>query len=132
MTPLFRTAATAAAFLTLSATAALAHPHLLSSTPASGATVAPTGTLVLHFSEALEPKFSGVNVSAKMTMVANGASMTHEMDVPGVTSAVDPKDKKSLIVTVKAPLKSGVYTVAWHAVSTDTHRLTGTYAFTVK
>jgi methionine-rich copper-binding protein CopC len=132
MTSLFRTTAVAAAFLTLSATAALAHPHLLSSTPASGATVASTGTLVLHFSEALEPKFSGVTVSSKMTMVVNGAPMTHDMDVAGVSSAIDPKDKKSLIVTVKAPLKAGAYTVAWHAVSTDTHRLTGTYAFTVK
>lgn len=132
MIPLFRTAAIAATFLTLSATAALAHPHLLSSTPASGATVASTGVLVLHFSETLEPKFTGATVSSKMTMMVSGASTTQDMDVTGVTSAVDPKDKKSLILTVKAPLKAGAYTVAWHAVSTDTHRLTGTYAFTVK
>jgi methionine-rich copper-binding protein CopC len=129
---LFRTVAATAAILAMSATAALAHPHLLSSTPADGATVASTGTLVLHFSETLEPKFTGATVSSPMTMTMNGKPMTHDMDVDGVTSAVDPKDKKSLIVTVKAPLKAGSYKVAWHAVSTDTHRLTGTYAFTVK
>lgn len=132
MPTLFRTAAVAAALMTLSATAALAHPHLVSSTPASSATVASTGTLVLHFSEALEPKFSGVTISSKMTMTVNGAPMTHDMEVSGVTSALDPKDKKTLIVTLKSPLQPGAYTVAWHAVSTDTHRLTGTYAFKVK
>jgi methionine-rich copper-binding protein CopC len=132
MSALFRTVALAAATLTLSATAALAHPHLLSSAPAAKATVAPTSTLVLHFSETLEPKFSGADVSSSMTMTVDGKPMTHEMKIGGATSAVDPKDKKSVIVTLKSPLLAGAYTVAWHAVSTDTHRLTGTYSFTVK
>jgi methionine-rich copper-binding protein CopC len=132
MSTLFRTAGLAAAVLALSATTALAHPHLLSSVPAAKATVAPTKTLVLHFSETLEPKFTGADVSSTMTMTMDGKPMTHEMKLDGVTSAVDPKDKKSLIVTAKAPLAAGDYKVAWHAVSTDTHRLTGTYSFTVK
>jgi methionine-rich copper-binding protein CopC len=129
---LFRIAALSAAALALSATAALAHPHLLSSTPADKAIVAPTKTLVLHFSEVLEPKFTGADVSSSMTMVADGKPMTHEMKLDGVSSAINPKDKKTLILTLKAPLTAGKYTVAWHAVSTDTHRLTGTYTFTVK
>ena len=128
----FRIVALSAAVLTLSATAALAHPHLLSSTPANKATVAPTKTLVLHFSETLEPKFTGADVSSSRSMVVDGKPMTHEMKLDGVTSAIDPKDKKTLILTLKEPLKAGGYTVAWHAVSTDTHRLTGTYGFTVK
>jgi methionine-rich copper-binding protein CopC len=132
MSALVRIAAVSVATLALSATAALAHPHLLSSVPAASATVAPTKTLVLHFSEALEPKFTGADVNSSMTMVEDGKQMTHEMKVDGVSSAIDSKDKKTLILTLKAPLKAGAYTVAWHAVSTDTHRLTGTYAFTVK
>lgn len=130
---LFRTAAAAAAaILAVSATAAFAHPHLLSSLPADGSTVAPTGRLVLHFSEVLEPKFTGVDVSSSMTMTMGGKEVTHDMALEDVTSAVDPKDKKTLIVTLKTPLKMGHYKVNWHAVSTDTHRLTGTYAFSVK
>jgi methionine-rich copper-binding protein CopC len=42
----------------------------------------------------------------------------------------DPSDGKRLIVPLK-PLKPGVYTVIWHAVSVDTHKTEGRFRFTV-
>jgi methionine-rich copper-binding protein CopC len=47
-------------------------------------------------------------------------------------AASDPKDRKQLIVPVKAALAPGRYTVEWHAVSEDTHRVKGSYSFEVK
>ncbi|MNN97753.1 Copper resistance protein C precursor [compost metagenome] len=40
-------------------------------------------------------------------------------------------DKKILIVTPAAPLTAGAYKVEWHAVSVDTHKSEGAYAFKV-
>jgi methionine-rich copper-binding protein CopC len=40
-------------------------------------------------------------------------------------------DKKTLIVTPAAPLTAGAYKVEWHAVSVDTHKSEGAYAFKV-
>ena len=37
-----------------------------------------------------------------------------------------------LVLTLAKPLMAGSYQVAWHVVSTDTHRIQGNLAFTVK
>jgi len=109
-----------AAALALLASPASAHAHLLSETPADGATVAgPTG-LVLSFSEGIVLKFTGITITG-----ASGA-------VSVASTALDPKDDKVLDVTLAAPLAAGSYTVAWHALSTDGHKTEGSYAFTVK
>ena len=126
----FRTATATAVVLALSATAAMAHPKLVSSTPAADSTVAATAKLELHFSETLMPKLTGADISSSM-MAMGGKMESHVMKMEG-KSALDPKDKKTLIVTLSAPLPAGTYKVDWHAVSTDTHRLTGNYSFTVK
>jgi hypothetical protein len=41
-------------------------------------------------------------------------------------------DGMGLILTPPAPLAPGVYRVNWRAVSIDTHRLDGSYAFRVR
>lgn len=41
----------------------------------------------------------------------------------------DPKDRKQLVVSLPAPLKAGHYTITWHAVSEDSHRVKGEYSF---
>jgi methionine-rich copper-binding protein CopC len=109
-----RIAAVAAALLALSAAPALAHPKLVSSMPAAKATVGPTANLT------------------ETSMMMNGQMMAHVMKIGGVAAALDPADHKTLILSLKKPLAPGVYKVSWHAVSTDTHRLTGAYAFTVR
>lgn len=109
-----------AAALALFASPAFAHAHLLSETPADGATVAAPTSLVLNFSEGLVIAFTGVTVTGPSGAVA----------VAG--AALDPKDDKVLDVTLAAPLAAGSYTVAWHALSTDGHKTEGSYAFSVK
>lgn len=116
-----------AATIALSALAApvQAHPKLLSVTPASNATVAAPGQITLRFSEALIAKFSG----AELVMVHPG--MAHgSMAVP-VTPSV-AADGRTLVLTPKSAMMPGQYTVTWHVVSSDTHRITGSFAFMVR
>ena len=114
-------AAAAALALAGLATEASAHAHLLTSNPAANAAVPAPKQLTLKFSEKLQPKFSGLSVSM---------SQMHNMVAP-VKVAVS-KDGKSLIATPTTPLSAGVYRVAWHAVTADTHRVQGAYTFTVR
>jgi hypothetical protein len=101
------------------ATAAPAHPHLLSASPAPNAIVARPARLELHFSERLVPRFSHVEL-----LPAGGAPLPMASAVAG--------DGMGLILTPRAPLAPGVYRVDWHAVSVDTHHLDGSYAFRVR
>lgn len=119
-------ALTAALALVSFASAAQAHPKLLSATPAPNATVAKPGRIDLHFSEKLMPNFSG----ADLMMTAHGSTAHAPMKVAGVAGV--GTDGRTLMVTPKAQLAAGRYSVAWHVVSVDTHRVTGNYAFTVK
>jgi len=105
----------------LAATAAYAHAQLEKATPAVGSTVAPPAEIRLKFSEGVEPRFSGVALSAE-----GGAA------VPLGAPSVDPADNSVLIVKVGKTLAPGVYTVTWHAVSVDTHKTQGSFDFTVK
>jgi methionine-rich copper-binding protein CopC len=102
-------------------TSANAHATLTSSNPqANGSTTTSPTELRLSFSEGVVPKLSGVELKdASGKVVTTG------------TATVDPKDKKQLVVPLTTPLTAGSYTVNWHAVSEDTHRLKGEYSFKV-
>ncbi len=52
--------------------------------------------------------------------------------IPTGTAVIDNRDKKQLIVPLTAPLAVGRYTVNWHVVSEDTHRVQGEYSFRVQ
>ena len=108
------------------ASAAQAHPKLVSASPAANATVAKPGRVELRFSEKLMPKFSG----ADLMMTRHGGA-THAPMKVAATAAI-AGDGSTLVLTPKAPLVPGRYTVAWHVVSSDTHRVAGNYAFAVK
>jgi methionine-rich copper-binding protein CopC len=105
---------------------AQAHPKLLSASPAPNATVAKPARLALRFSEKLMPKFSG----ADLMMTAHGGTAHPPMKVAAAAGVAD--DGRTLVVTPKAPLAPGRYSVAWHVVSSDTHRVAGNFAFLVK
>lgn len=105
----------------------IAHPKLVSATPAADAVVAAPKRIALRFSERLIPKLSGASL-----VMTGMAGMVHApMVVSGTKSAAGP-DGSSVMVTVAKPLPAGTYRVDWHVVSGDTHRVTGTYAFTVQ
>jgi methionine-rich copper-binding protein CopC len=98
---------------------AQAHAHLTASEPAANATVAAPRQLALHFSEKMIPKFSGLGLAK-----TGGAKVA-------VKSSVG-KDGLTLIATPAQPLSPGAYTVTWHAVTADTHRMEGSYSFMVR
>lgn len=113
----------AAALIATSGTA-FAHPRLLSVSPAINAVVATPSHIDLRFSEKLVPAFS----KADLTMAAMPG-----MGAMKMTSAVSlASDGKTLVVRPKARLVAGKYIVSWHVVSTDTHKVAGTYTFSVK
>ena len=122
--------------LSLMATSAVAHPKLKSAVPAADmdANASPTQNDVatkdktsgapkeirLMFSEAVIAKMSGIVLKDEAGKL-----------VPTGSPQTDPQDQKQLVVPVSAPLAPGHYSVTWHAVSEDTHRVKGEYNFTV-
>ena len=101
------------------ASPALAHAHLVGSTPAANATVKATRTITLTFDERLVPAFSKFELSMP----------DHGMAIP-VTTAVS-RDGKQIVGTLRSPLGKGAYRVNWTAAGDDGHRMTGHFAFTV-
>lgn len=114
------TAAVALIAAILSGGAALAHPQLQASDPVSGATTTSPKQIKITFNEAVIPKFSGIEIKDKTGRTATIGK-----------AQIDPANKKVLIVPVKEELSPGEYKIDWHAVSDDTHRVTGTYSFSV-
>jgi methionine-rich copper-binding protein CopC len=110
----------------LMSTLAQAHPKLLTSTPAEGATGAPPDKIELHFSENLVTQFSG----AKLLMTEMSGMAHAPMPVKAKVSA--SSDPKTMLITPTAPLTAGTYKVEWRAVSSDTHPITGNVTFKVK
>lgn len=98
---------------------AFAHAHLQSSTPADKAAVVSPGEIDLTFTEELNLKFSGVTLTGPdKGEVKLGDGMLEEGD-------------KVLMVPVSDKLAPGSYTVDWHVLSTDGHKTSGTFTFTV-
>lgn len=99
---------------------AMAHPRLLATSPAAAATGTSPARLTLRFSEPLVARFSGIVLK----------------DAQGRAIALQPlqlsTDRKQLSASPVQRLAPGAYTTAWHAVSTDTHRVEGITRFTVR
>ena len=101
---------------------AQAHPLPKATAPKPNEVLAASPTEIrMSFSEGLVAVFSGLEVDDKAGKAVETGAAT-----------LDPNDNKVLIVPLKAKLASGLYTVKWHAVGIDTHRVTGHYSFQVK
>ncbi|OYW40666.1 MAG: copper resistance protein CopC [Brevundimonas sp. 12-68-7] len=109
----------AAGALLLVATQADAHARVVATTPAASATVTSTRAIAVTFSDRVAPAFSGLDL-----VTATGARI-------GVTSSVS-EDGKTISGRTAGALAAGSYTVNWRAASNDGHRMTGTFAFTVR
>ena len=106
--------------------AAMAHPRLLSSTPAANAAVVKPTTIRLSFSEGLVGPLSGI----ELTMTGMPGMATHApMPIKGFTTKAAGKD---LVVTLPRALPAGSYELKWHAVAADQHRVEGAYTFSVR
>jgi copper resistance protein C len=101
--------------------AAYAHPQLQSAEPAPGAaTTTSPKQIRITFNEKVIPKMSGVEVKDQTGRIISTG-----------TAATDPANKKLLVVPVNEQLPPGDYKVEWHAVSDDTHRVKGSFSFSV-
>lgn len=98
---------------------AWAHARLVSSNPARDATVSSPSTIRLTFSERLVPAFSHFEVTN-----ASGAEQT--------VRTVVSDDGLTITGTPVRALAPGAYTVTWTIASSDGHRMTGSYGFTVR
>ena len=108
-----------ASALVLAAGPAAAHSRLVSATPAPGSTVAAPRMLSLTFSEQLVSAFSSFDL-----VNAAGEAAALRISVA--------EDGKTMTGTLTRPLAPGSYRVNWRIASSDGHRMTGTYGFTVQ
>jgi methionine-rich copper-binding protein CopC len=99
-----------------------AHPHPKTTSPAANAVLAASPSEIrIDFNEGVVLAFSGIALSDK-----NGKP------VDLGAAHLQAGDNTKLAAPVKARLGAGTYTVAWHAVGTDTHHTSGHYSFSVK
>jgi len=119
--------AASAAILTLVAVglisaAANAHPELKAAEPpVGGAVTTAPKEIRISFSEAVIPKFSGIELKDQAGRV-----------IATAPARTDPNDKTRLVLPLREPLPPGTYSVDWHAVAADTHRVQGHFSFRVE
>ena len=118
------TIAVAAATL---ATDAFAHPKLMASMPAAKSAVAAPSVITLKFNEKLMQKFTGID----LTMTSMPGMADKPMKIAGFKTMLG-SDGKTLTAKLPKALSTGGYRVDWHAVAADTHRMTGSFGFTVR
>ena len=107
---------------------AQAHTKIVSSTPAANAAIAPTNSVSITFNEKPVPTFSGADVV--MTGMPGMASHS-PMKLTGMKMSWSA-DGKTMTLTAGRQFPKGTYHVTWHAAGADTHRMQGSYSFTVK
>src|SRR5580704_3162889 len=117
-----RTLVLAAVAATFMATVADAHPQLKAAGPAPGSVVTTSPRAIrIQFNEAVVANFSGVEL-------VDQSGKKYDTG----TASLGANDRKQLIVPVNGELAPGKYTVNWHAVGDDTHRVEGKFNFELK
>ncbi len=102
------------------APSALAHAHPTVMRPAPDSTGPAPKSISITFSEAVEPRFSSIQLTGE-----KGKAVGSEVSRPA------PDDPKTLVLAVPK-LTAGTYVVHWVNVAVDGHRLEGNYKFTVQ
>lgn len=95
----------------------LAHPKLVTASPAADSTGPASSVLTLAFSEKLSP---------------GTASITLSPAPAGGVAIVDGADGQSLTVTPKTKLSPGSYKIDWNVIAANGHQSTGSYQINVK
>ena len=105
-----------------------AHTQLVSSSPAANVRVAAPTKIELRFNEAV----IGATARATISMTGMPGMANHApMAITGFTAQMG-KDRKSMTLLLRRPLTAGTYLVTWTAAGADTHRMSGTFSFTVR
>lgn len=131
MIPIRKIAVSLAAIAVAAATPALAHPRLLRAVPAQSANAGNVREISLTFSETLIAPLSSFDVVMTGMPTTSPTRNRMAMKVSGIRASLAP-DRKTLRASFAHPLPAGRYDVNWHAVSTDTHRVSGKISFTVR
>jgi copper resistance protein C len=115
-------AITAAFAASLIGGAASAHTELKTASPAPNAVVktAPT-TLRLDFTSAVVPRFTTISVTGPNGKALHAGPVT-----------VDAKNKGVVTAPLHGAGAPGAYKIDWSAASSDMHKMTGSYTFTVR
>ncbi len=108
------------AMLVLSPSLAFAHAHLKTANPSADSSVTAPTELSCDFTEALEPRFSTLELQD---------AAGHKVDTGAMH--LDGSDAKRMILPLPK-LPPGAYTAVWHATSIDTHRTEGRFGFTIR
>jgi methionine-rich copper-binding protein CopC len=108
-----------AAVVVLATGSATAHASLVAATPAPNSTVAPTRTVSLTFSGRIVATFSSFDV-------------VDEAGNKATVRVAHAEDGKTMTGTLSRPLSPGLHRVDWRIASSDGHRMTGSYVFTVR
>jgi copper resistance protein C len=117
---LCRPIAFALALMLAAVPSAMAHAHPKVMKPAPDSTGPAPSSISITFSEAVEPKFSSIQLTDE-----KGKAVGSEVSKPA------PNDPKTIICAVPK-LAAGTYVVHWVNVAVDGHRLEGSYKFTVQ
>lgn len=105
----------------VSLSAANAHPRVTSAGPAPESVIAASPKAInIQFNEAVVASFSGI----ELTNVKG--------EKQNVGAAASPADKKQLVIPVNGELAPGKYTVTWHVVGDDTHKVEGKFGFEIR
>jgi methionine-rich copper-binding protein CopC len=120
LTKLCRPIASALVLMLAAVPSALAHAHPMLMKPAPDSTGPVPSSISITFSEAVEPKFSSIQLTDE-----KGKPVDSEASRP------KPNDPRTLILAVPK-LTAGTYIVHWANVAVDGHRLEGSYKFTVQ
>jgi len=106
--------------LILLPTLAMAHAHLVKSTPNANEQVkTPLQSISLQFSENVEPTLSKIEVISQNT----GARIELEK-----AHLIEGK-KNAIQAVLEKPILPGHYTVRWKVTSVDTHKSHGDFSF---
>ena len=103
--------------LALCGAAAFAHTSLVRSFPEDGAEVPGLDRLELEFSEAVNPRFTRLELTGP--------------DGRTVSAEIGAGEDGALTATPAAPLKPGAWTAAWRTTSNDGHTVEGEFRFEI-
>jgi hypothetical protein len=103
------------------ASAAFAQARFIKATPAAGSKVGSVTEVRLEFNETVDPRFSGLTLTAP-----------HGVHVELGEPEVESGDPRVLVVPITNVLEPGPYTVSWRVVSFDSHSTQGEFGFAVK
>jgi copper resistance protein C len=120
LTNLCRPIGSALVLMLATVPAALAHAHPTVMQPGPDSIGPAPNSISITFSEAVEPKFSSIQLSDE-----KGKTVDSQASRP------KPNDPKTLILAVPK-LTAGTYIVRWVNVAVDGHRLEGIYKFIVQ